>query len=86
MQVMENSQRHRKSERLADVGRPRTRPPGEKTTLSFQVEDAFVKALDEEAAHLTAERGPGARKVTRSEMVMVILSKWLAARSGKTRQ
>jgi len=80
--MTENSQATRKSARLAaDVGRPRTRPPGEKTTLSFQVEDAFLKALDEEAGRLTAERGPGARKVSRSEMVTVILAKWLAERS-----
>ena len=84
--MTENSQPTRKSARMAlDVGRPRTRPPGEKTTLSFQVEDAFLKALDEEAARLTAERGPGARRVSRSEMVTVILAKWLAARP-KSRQ
>jgi hypothetical protein len=85
MLTSENSQLSRKSAKLADVGRPRTRPPGEKTTLSFQVEDSFLKALDEEALRLTAERGPGASKVSRSEMVKVILSKWLAARS-KPRQ
>ena len=67
------------------MGRPRTRPPGEKTTLSFQVEDSFLKALDEEALRLTAERGPGASKVSRSEMVKVILAKWLASRT-KPRQ
>jgi hypothetical protein len=85
MLTSENSQPSRKSAKLAEVGRPRTRPPGEKTTLSFQVEDLFLKALDEEAARLTAERGPGASKVSRSEMVKVILAKWLAARS-KPRQ
>jgi len=83
MLMSENSPISRKSARLADdVGRPRTRPPGEKTTLSFQVEDAFLKALDEEALRLTAERGPGARKVSRSEMVTVILAKWMAERTA----
>lgn len=85
MLTSENSQPSRKSAKLADVGRPRTRPPGEKTTLSFQVEDAFLKALDAEAERLTVERGPGARKVSRSEMVTVILAKWLADHS-KPRQ
>ncbi len=83
--MAENSQVSKKSARLPDVGRKRQRPPGEKTTLSFQVEDAFLKALDDEAAHLTEERGPGASKVSRSEMVKVILSKWLAERT-KLRQ
>jgi hypothetical protein len=78
------SQASNESANLGDVGRPRTRPPGEKTTLSFQVEDAFLKALDDEALRLTTERGPGARKVSRSEMVMIILSKWLTDHS-KTR-
>jgi hypothetical protein len=85
MLTSENSQPSRKSAKLPDVGRPRTRPPGEKTTLSFQVEDAFLKALDEEAARLTAERGPGASKVSRSEMVKVILAKWLAARAERSK-
>ena len=77
MLMGENSQSSKKSARLADVGRPRVRPPGEKTTLSFQVEDAFLKALDKEAERLTASRGPGARKVSRSEMVTVIIAKWM---------
>jgi hypothetical protein len=86
MLTIENSQPSRKSAKVPDVGRPRTRPPGEKTTLSFQVEDSFLKALDEEALRLTTERGPGARKVSRSEMVTVILAKWMADRSKKPRQ
>ena len=83
MLMSENSQSSKKSAKLADVGRPRTRPPGEKTTLSFQVEDASLKALDAEAERLTAERGPGARKVSRSEMVTVIIAKWMSDRAKR---
>jgi hypothetical protein len=39
--------------------------------------------LDAEALRLTAERGPGARRVSRSEMVTVILAKWLADHSKR---
>jgi hypothetical protein len=81
--MSENSQSSKKSAKLSYVGRPRTRPPGEKTTLSFQVEDAFLKALDKEAERLTAERGPGARKVSRSEMVTVIIAKWMSDRAER---
>ena len=85
MLTMENSHRHLKSTKLPDVGRPRTRPPGEDTILSFKVSDATVKALDAEAARMTVERGPGASKVSRTEAVKVILARWLADRS-KPRQ
>jgi hypothetical protein len=85
MLTMENSHRHLKSTKLPDVGRPRTRPPGEDTILSSKVSDATVKALDAEAARMTVERGPGASKVSRTEAVKVILAKWLADRS-KPRQ
>jgi len=75
----------KKSGKLPDVGRPRTRPPGPKTTLSFQVSDELVAILDAEAARMTAERGLGASKVTRSELVNIILAKWASAHS-KPRQ
>ena len=81
MLTMENSHHHLKSTKLPDVGRPRTRPPGEDTILSFKVSDATVKALDAEAARMTVERGPGASKVSRTEAVKVILARWLADRS-----
>lgn len=71
----------KKSVNIPDVGRPRTRPPGPKTTLSFQVSEDLVAVLDTEAARMTAERGLGASKVTRSELVNMILSEWAAARS-----
>jgi hypothetical protein len=76
----------RKSGKLPDVGRPRTRPPGPKTTLSFQVSDEIVTSLDNEAARMTAERGPGASKVTRSELVNIILAKWAAAHTKPRQQ
>ncbi|MGD0837034.1 MAG: hypothetical protein ABSB49_10380 [Polyangia bacterium] len=81
----ENLETSRKSGKIPDVGRPRTRPPGPKTTLSFQVSDEIVAALDSEAARMTAERGLGASKVTRSELVNIILAKWAAVHS-KPRQ
>jgi hypothetical protein len=85
MDMAENSKVSKKSARLLDVGRIRKRQPGEKGILSFQVEEDLLTALDNEATRLTAERGPGASKVSRSEMVKVILAKWLAERS-KSRQ
>jgi hypothetical protein len=86
MLTAENSRRTTKSARLTDgMGRHRTRPLGEDTVLSFKVSDALVRALDAEALRLTADRGPGASKVSRSEMVKLILAKWLDARP-KSRQ
>lgn len=79
----ENSQRGRKSAKLADVGRPRIRPLDETAALSFKVSPALIRALDAEAARLTAERGPGASKVSRTEAVKVILGRWLAEQSAK---
>jgi predicted transcriptional regulator len=67
------------------MARPRTRPAGAKTVLSFQVEDSLVEALDAAADEMTRTRPPGSAKVTRSEVVKVALSHWLTARS-KTRQ
>lgn len=75
----------KKSAKLPDVGRPQTRPPGPKTTLSFQVSVEIVAILDSIAARKTAERGLGASKVTRSELVNIILAEWAAAQA-KPRQ
>jgi hypothetical protein len=83
--MIENSQRTSKSARLSDVGRPRTRPEGEETILSFRVSDATINALDAEASRLTSERGPGASKVSRTEMVKMIIARWMSERS-KSRQ
>jgi hypothetical protein len=81
----ENSQRHRRSAKLPDVGRPRIRPLDETAALSFKVSPALIRALDAEAARLTAERGPGASKVSRTEAVKVILARWLESQA-KPRQ
>lgn len=81
----ENSQRSHKSARLPDVGRPRVRALTETINIGFKAEPELVRALDDEAARLTAERGPGASKVSRTEVIKVVLARWLADRS-KSRQ
>lgn len=81
-----NSHQTRESARLPDMGRPRIRPLNETAALSFKVAPELIRALDEEAARLTAERGPGASKVSRTEAVKVILAKWLSNRNTKPRQ
>ena len=86
MLTNETSQRPRRSARLpSEMARPRTRPVGAKTVLSFQVEDSLVEALDAAAEEMTRTRPPGSAKVARSEVVKVALTKWLAERS-KSRQ
>ena len=84
--MTESSHRSHKSAKLPDVGRPRVRALTETINIGFKADPELVSALDEEAAHLTAERGPGASKVSRTEAVKVILAKWLAARTAKPRQ
>ena len=71
--------------RTADVGRPRTRPPGEDTILSFKVEAKLVKALDNEAARMSSERPAGSARISRTEAIKVILYRWLEAQA-KPRQ
>jgi hypothetical protein len=83
MQTMENSHRNKKSAKLGDVGRPRTRPPGEDTVLSFKVTDEFIAMLDKAAEALTRERPPGSSKVSRTEAIKILLSEALAARSKR---
>jgi hypothetical protein len=82
----ENSHRNRRSAKLPDVGRPRIRPLDETAALSFKVSPELIRELDAEAARLTAERGPGASKVSRTEAVKVILAKWLAARADRSKR
>jgi len=67
------------------VGRPRVRALTETINIGFKADPELVRALDEEATRLTAERGPGASKVSRTEAIKVILAKWLADQS-KPRQ
>jgi hypothetical protein len=57
----------------------------ETINIGFKADPDLVRALDEEAARLTAERGPGASKVSRTEVIKVVLARWLAERS-KPRQ
>jgi len=84
MQVMENSQRSKKSAKvIPDLGRPRTRPPGENTVLSFKVTDEFIVLLDKAAETLTRERPIGSSKVSRTETIKILLSEALAARSKR---
>ncbi len=87
---MENSQKSKKSVRLADVGRPRTRPPGEDTILSLKVTDALISALDVEAKAMNAEQPPGRAAISRGELIRILLHEGLAAhakaRTGKPRQ
>ncbi len=77
MVSVENSRRAVNSAKVADVGRPRTRPPTETTTLSFKADPKLIAALDSEAERITRERGPGASKVSRTEAIKVILHAWL---------
>jgi hypothetical protein len=87
---MENSQRSRKSAKLVDVGRPRTRPPGEDTVLSLKVTDALVSALDAEAKAMNAEQPLGRASISRGELIRILLHEGLAAhakaRTSKPRQ
>ena len=85
MHMAENSQRSHKSARLDDVGRPRKRALTETINIGFKADPELVRALDDEAAHLTAERGPGASKVSRTEAIKVILYRWLETQA-KPRQ
>ncbi len=83
---MENSQRRHKSAKLLDVGRPRTRPLGETLSLGIKIDPKLAEALDAEAARMTAERPPGSAKISRGELIRVILLEWLAAREKSRRQ
>jgi hypothetical protein len=86
MQVVENSLRKRKSAKLVvDLGRPRTRPPGENTVLSFKATDEFVALLDKAAEALTRERPPGSSKVSRTETIKILLTEAIAARAERSK-
>jgi hypothetical protein len=81
----ENSQRGKKSAKVADVGRPRIRPLGENTALSFKVTDEFIAMLDKAAEDLTRERPPGSSKVSRTEAIKILLSEALKARADRAK-
>ena len=59
MLTSENSQPSRKSAKLAEVGRPRTRPPGETLSLGIKVDPKLAEALDAEVKVMNAEQPPG---------------------------
>jgi hypothetical protein len=82
----ENSRGTRKSARLPDVGRPRIRPPGENTVLSFKVTDEFIDMLDKAAEQLTRERPPGSSRVSRTEAIKILLAEALTARAERSTQ
>ena len=85
MNTAENSQGSHKSATLPDVSRPRVRGLNETINIGFKADPELVRALDEEAARLTVDRGPGASKVSRTEAIKVILARWMAERT-KSRQ
>jgi hypothetical protein len=67
--------------RIADVGRPKIRPEDEDTTLSFKASATLIKALDQEAARMSAEKPAGSARVSRSEAIKIILNRWIADHS-----
>ena len=69
----------------SDVGRPRIRPPGEVTVLSFKVTDEFIAMLDKAAEGLTRERPAGSSKVSRTEAIKILLAEALAARAERSK-
>jgi hypothetical protein len=83
--MLEVDNSRRTKVRMTDVGRPKTRPPGEDTILSFKVEPKLVKALDGEAARMSAERPAGSARISRTEAIKVILYRWLESQA-KPRQ
>ena len=82
MQVTENSQRHRRSAKLHDVGRPRTRPPGETLSLGIKVDPKLAEALDAEVKVMNAEQPPGRASISRGELIRIALHEWLATRAA----
>jgi hypothetical protein len=89
MNVANNSQGQTRSAKLPDVGRPRKRPLGEDTVLSFKVGDELIAKLDAEAKTMSAEQPPGRAAISRGELIRILLHEGLAAHAKartKTRQ
>ena len=78
--MVENSNAGKKSAKLPPVGRPRVRPAGEPTVLSFKVEDELVRFLDEETIAFNREQPRGRSAVSRGELVRLALYEWIEAR------
>jgi len=83
MQLIGNSQRHPKAVETDPVGRPRTRPLTETIALGFKAEPELVEALDAEAERMSKERPAGSSRISRTEVIKIILHEWLAARSKR---
>jgi hypothetical protein len=80
MNVATNSQRNGKQIKMAEaLGRPRKRPIGEDTSLSFRVGDALVRALDEETEAMNAEQEPGRPLLSRGDVCRILLHEGLVA-------
>ena len=77
----ENSRARLKSAKLADVGRPRTRPLGETLSLGIKVDPKLAAALDAEVKLMNAEQPPGRASISRGELIRIALHEWLAARA-----
>ena len=90
MDMVENSNSGKKSAKLPVVGRPRIRPPGEPTVLSFKVEDELVRLLDEETEIMNREQPRGRSAISRGELVRLALYDWIEqrkkSRASKSRQ
>jgi hypothetical protein len=80
MSVATNSQRREKAVKVAEtLGRPRKRDVGEDTSLSFRVDDALVRSLDEETKAMNAERKPGHPLYSRGDVCRILLNEGLEA-------
>lgn len=65
------------------VGRPRKRGLNESTSLGFKVDPELLRALDAEAERMSALQPPGRAKVSRTEVIKVVLYEWLAKKRAK---
>jgi hypothetical protein len=79
MDMASNSQKRSKTVETESLGRPRKRPIGEDTSLSFRVGDALVRALDEEVEAMNAEQEPGRPVLSRGDVVRILLHEGIAA-------
>ena len=61
------------------LGRPRKRPIGEDSSLSFRVGDALVRALDVETEAMNRERVEGHPLLSRGDVCRILLNEALAA-------
>jgi metal-responsive CopG/Arc/MetJ family transcriptional regulator len=67
-------------------GRPRKNPVGNMTLLSVRIPAAFADEIDEAAQRVHSSRPPGSDPVTRSEVVKIALTEWIARQSAATKR